>query len=63
MMDVLIHLFLNLRQMNVHRHLNQEAALMSGKAQLASIGQKAKWAAEPVWTFWRRKKSVAPAGN
>jgi len=41
--------------MNVQRHFNQEAALVTGKAHLAPIGQKDDWAPEPVWKFWRKR--------
>jgi hypothetical protein len=27
------------------------------------IGQEGGWASEPVWTLWRKEKSLAPVGN
>jgi len=49
--------------MDVHRRLNQEVALMCGKAHLAPIRHMAEWAPEPVWTFWRRGNSPAVTGT
>jgi hypothetical protein len=30
---------------------------------IISIEQKASWTPDPVWTIWRRQKTLAPAGN
>jgi hypothetical protein len=49
--------------MEVSGQLYVPAALPPKKEHLLSIGQEAGWAPEPVWTLWRRDKSLAPAGN
>jgi len=42
--------------------LHVPAAFSPGKEFPVSFGLGAGWSPEPVWTFWRRKKSFAPAG-
>jgi hypothetical protein len=37
------------------------AALSPGKEPPVPIAQEAGWAQDPVWTPWRREKSLAPA--
>jgi hypothetical protein len=41
----------------VSGQLHAPAALPPGKEPPLSIGQKAGWAPEPVWTTWRRENS------
>jgi hypothetical protein len=49
--------------MEMSCQLHAPAALPPGNEAPAPIEQKAGWAPEPVWTLWRREKSLAPAGN
>jgi hypothetical protein len=49
--------------MEVSGQLHAPAALPSAKELQVSIVQKAGWAAEPIWTPWRREKSFAPGWN
>jgi hypothetical protein len=37
------------------------AALTRWKEPAIYIGQKVRWAPEPVWMLWSREKSLAPA--
>ena len=39
------------------------ATLLPVKKAPVPIEQEVGWAPEPVWTFWRRQKSLVPAGN
>jgi hypothetical protein len=45
--------------MEMSGQLNIPAALLQENNPLP-IEQEAEWAPEPVWTFWGRKKSLAP---
>jgi hypothetical protein len=40
----------------VSGQLHAPAALPPGKVPPVSIGYKAGWAPEPIWTLWRRAK-------
>jgi hypothetical protein len=49
--------------MEMNDQLHAPGRFTLGEEQPIPIGQEASWAPEPVWTLWRRQKSVTPTGN
>jgi hypothetical protein len=48
--------------MGVSSQFHAPIALSRGKQLPVPIGE-AGWAPEPVWTLWRKEKSLTPLGN
>jgi hypothetical protein len=53
--------FLN-TPLEVRGQLHASAALSPKKKLPETIVYEAEWAPEPIWTLWRRQKSLASAG-
>jgi hypothetical protein len=49
--------------MDVYGQLQNRTALIPGKEAALPIGEEVRWASEPVWTMWRKEKSLALVGN
>jgi hypothetical protein len=49
--------------MKVSDQVQTLAALAPVKEPLVPSGEKSGWAPQPVWMFWRKEKSLTPAGN
>ena len=47
----------------VDGYLHAPAALPPRKARPVARGRDTGWVSEPVWTLWRKHKSLAPAEN
>jgi hypothetical protein len=47
--------------MEVSGQLHVQAALPPEKKPPVPTREEARWASEPVWTLWRREKSLAAA--
>jgi hypothetical protein len=49
--------------MEVSGRYHSPAALHTGKESPVPVGKETEWAPEPVWTLWKREKSLDLAGN
>ena len=62
-MEVQLHSTLTSTTDGMSGQLYVPTALPPGKESVVPTEQKAGWAPEPVFTFWRRYKYVASGGN